>query len=133
MAAHRKDFSNAVEMYQLGASVEDVADAHGITRQAMWKALVRRHVVMRPQIRTGGENHFFLHGLGYGEEKVAAKIEVMKAVRSGRLVRKPCEQCCEMPVGIDGRSLVHAHHADYGQPLQVRWLCVSCHFREHHT
>lgn len=133
MPAHRKDFSQAVEMYELGASIEDVADAHGVSRQAMWKSLTRRGVAMRSQTRIGSDNHFFVHGLGYGPEKVAAKIEVMKAVRSGRLMRQPCEQCGESPVGRDGRSLVHAHHADYEQPLQVRWLCVNCHFMEHHA
>ena len=132
MPAHRKNFDSAVELYQLGASIEDVADASGVSRQAMWKALTLRNVEMRPRIKTGGANHFFSHGEGYGPEKIAAKVEVMKAVRSGRIVRQACESCSSSPVASDGRSLVHAHHEDYSAPLRVRWLCVACHFAEHH-
>lgn len=132
MPAPRKNLDHAIEMYTLGASIEDVADAHGVSRQAMWKALTRRGVVMRPKAPHGAANHFFVHGQGYGPEKTAAKLEVLKAMRSGRLSREPCESCRESPVGADGRSLVHAHHDDYAQPLKVRWLCVRCHFTEHH-
>lgn len=132
MPAHRKNFDQAVEMYRLGASVKDVADAHGVSRQAMWKSLARRNVEMRPQARQGADNHFFMHGQEYGPEKITAKIEVMKAIRSGRLIRYPCEKCAKSPIANDGRSLVHAHHDDYSQPLAVRWLCVSCHHSEHH-
>jgi len=133
MPAPRKDFSSAVEMYELGASVEDVADAFGVSRQAMWKALTRRHVAMRPRAPKGSDNHFFVHGLGYGPEKIAARLKVMKAIASRQLVRQPCEACGESPIGSDGRSLVHGHHDDYSKPLQVRWLCVGCHYREHHA
>lgn len=56
---------------------------------------------------------------------------VMRALKSGQLVRQPCEVCGESPIGIDGRSLVHAHHDDYDAPLEVRWLC-SVHHGELH-
>jgi transposase-like protein len=39
------------------------------------------------------------------------------------MVRMPCESCA--------RPDTHAHHDDYDQPLQVRWLCPACH-RQHH-
>lgn len=132
MTAPRKNFGVAEDMYALGASVEDCADVFGISRQAMWKALNRRKVEMRPNAPKGSANHFFVHGGGYGPEKLAAKLEVLKAIKSGRLTRMPCESCQEAPIGSDGRSLVHAHHDNYSQPLQVRWLCVTCHFQEHH-
>ncbi len=132
MPAPRKNFDVAVEMYTLGASVEDCADAFGISRQAMWKALARRKTQMRPNAPIGRANHFFVHGQGYGAEKLSAKLEVLKAVKSGRLERQPCEVCLKSPRGSDGRSLVHAHHDDYSSPLLVRWLCVACHFQEHH-
>lgn len=49
---------------------------------------------------------------------------VTSAVRRGDLKRQPCEVC-----GHD--QYVQAHHDDYAVPLDVRWLCVSCH-KQHH-
>ena len=53
---------------------------------------------------------------------VLARNKVYRAVRSGRLVRQPC--AC-------GNPQSHAHHHDYTKPLDVRWLCVTCHAQEH--
>ena len=49
--------------------------------------------------------------------------DVKRALRSGELVREACETC--------GEIAVEAHHADYSKPLEVRWLCRSCHRRYH--
>ena len=57
------------------------------------------------------------------QEKRAAHIITGNAIRDGRLVRQPCEQC--------GEPKTDAHHDDYGQPLNVRWLCRKCHAQEH--
>lgn len=46
------------------------------------------------------------------------------AVLRGKLTRQPCEVC--------GATPVEAHHDDYSQPLNVRWLCPS-HHRQHHA
>jgi hypothetical protein len=46
-----------------------------------------------------------------------------RALRSGDLVRQPCKKC--------GAEKTHAHHHDYGKPLDVEWLC-SRHHREEH-
>lgn len=48
---------------------------------------------------------------------------VTRAVRSGRLERKPCERCSSE------RSL--AHHESYDRPLSVTWLCQPCHKQRH--
>jgi hypothetical protein len=55
--------------------------------------------------------------------KDAAHAAVTRAIRSGRLVRKPCEAC--------GCETVDAHHDDYSQPLAVRWLCRKHHLMQH--
>lgn len=52
-----------------------------------------------------------------------AHSAVARAIRSGVLVRQPCEAC------NDKSSVVH--HDDYDKPLVVRWLCQSCH-KQHH-
>ena len=45
------------------------------------------------------------------------------AIREGRLKPKPCERC--------GNPNVVAHHEDYNKPLDVTWLCRSCHKNRH--
>ena len=45
------------------------------------------------------------------------------AVNSGKLVKKPCEQC--------GNPNAQKHHTDYSKPLEVRWLCRLCHMKLH--
>jgi len=45
------------------------------------------------------------------------------AIVSGLLFRQPCEVCNSVKV--------QAHHDDYLQPLEVRWLCKK-HHDEHH-
>lgn len=41
--------------------------------------------------------------------------------RRGRLTPQPCAVC--------GAGDVVKHHADYGRPLDVTWLCRPCHRR----
>lgn len=53
-----------------------------------------------------------------------ARAWARKAIKRGHLVRQPCEVC--------GDARVEAHHDDYSQPLNVRWLCPS-HHRDHHA
>ena len=49
---------------------------------------------------------------------------VRRAKKAGRLVVLPCETC-----GV-GEG-VQAHHDDYTQKLNVRWMCGRCHRRHH--
>jgi hypothetical protein len=47
------------------------------------------------------------------------------AIRDGRLIRP--NQCSECQKDCKPE----AHHSDYALPLQVEWLCRSCHCRLH--
>lgn len=49
---------------------------------------------------------------------------VNNAVRDGRLEKLPCEKC-----GSEDR--VHGHHEDYNKPLEVTWMCPTCHGARH--
>lgn len=51
--------------------------------------------------------------------KFRARNSVYKQVKSGILIKTPCEIC--------GKEKVEAHHTDYRKPLQINWLC-----RKHH-
>lgn len=53
---------------------------------------------------------------------------VAKAIKLGELVRpETCENCGLTQYGAP----INAHHDDYSKPLEVRWLCVSCHQQLH--
>lgn len=56
-------------------------------------------------------------------EALEAHRIVRQAIRRGELRREPCCMC--------GCAKSHAHHDDYGRPLDVVWLCVV-HHAEHH-
>jgi len=57
--------------------------------------------------------------------KKQARALLHKAVVNGKVIKPSnCEQC--------GGTNPQAHHHDYEKPLDVIWLCVSCHSKEHH-
>lgn len=57
-----------------------------------------------------------------------ARQQLNAAVSRGRLTKPAdCEDC--------GRAfpsrLIHGHHEDYARPLDVVWLCATCHGQRH--
>lgn len=61
------------------------------------------------------------------EEKIkgAARQKLIAAVASGQIVRpSTCSRC-------EATAKIHGHHSDYSKPLDVIWLCPSCHGAEH--
>ena len=56
--------------------------------------------------------------------KYKAHTIVSNAIRDKKLFRKPCEIC-----ETDAKN--HAHHDDYLEPLNVRWLCAAHHHQWH--
>lgn len=54
-----------------------------------------------------------------GKFKIRARLAVFNAIKSGDLIKLPCEVC--------GEKKSEGHHEDYNKPLEVIWLC-----REHH-
>lgn len=61
--------------------------------------------------------------------KAAARKKVRKALESGRLTKPHhCEHCWDEPRDTNN---IHAHHEDYSKPLDVMWLCATCHQIRH--
>lgn len=59
-------------------------------------------------------------------EKYLCRAKLRGEVRAGRIVKpKLCTKCGS------SRYRIEAHHHDYYKPLEVRWLCQSCHRNEH--
>jgi hypothetical protein len=59
-------------------------------------------------------------------ERQVARQVLNKAVAAGEVVKPDtCQLCGSKP----GR--LNAHHEQYARPLDVLWLCMSCHARLH--
>lgn len=58
-------------------------------------------------------------------ERRKANTAVCNAVRDGRLLRPGNCSACGKGCTPEG------HHDDYSKPLEVRWLCRSCHCKVH--
>jgi len=56
-------------------------------------------------------------------EKRKAQNMVNNAVRDGKIIKLPCEHC--------DNPKSQGHHPDYTKPLEVIWLCATCHSLEH--
>ena len=55
------------------------------------------------------------------KEKQKAREVLNYAVKSGKVEKATnCEVCKE-------EKRLHGHHDDYSKPLEVRWVCRSCH------
>lgn len=62
------------------------------------------------------------------QQKRAAHMIVGNAARDGDLIPPPkCERCGKSPIN----KPLHAHHEDYEKPLEVNWLCITCHGIRH--
>lgn len=59
----------------------------------------------------------------YKAHEYARNVSKWYYIRNGRLPRKSCEQC--------GKDNAQMHHEDYEKPLEVMWLCRTCHSRHH--
>ena len=128
MGAHRKDYDEAVSMYEKGLSIGKVAYFYGISRQAMWQILKIRGCVFRPQLQYGKDNHFFRN------TKASDKCQnVLEQAIQDRIVQRECkcQTCGESKTFKDGRTAIQAHHPDYNKPLDVMWLCQKCHHEWH--
>ena len=60
--------------------------------------------------------------------KARARSTLRTAVWRGKVVKPAdCPRCGEPTPPMR----LHAHHADYSKPLEVTWLCTTCHGKEH--
>jgi hypothetical protein len=64
--------------------------------------------------------------LAENEQKRACHVILNNAVRDGRAFKSSeCQKCGATDCRIEG------HHHDYTKPLDVEWLCRSCHVEIH--
>ena len=64
-------------------------------------------------------------------EKNKARQLVAYAISKGEIIPlKNCQDCGKVG-GESRKNCLHAHHEDYSKPLDVVWLCASCHVKRH--
>ena len=57
-------------------------------------------------------------------DKVKAYSVVSNSIRDEKLIKPEHCSCC----GNKTASInLHAHHHDYSKPLDITWLCITCH------
>lgn len=73
-----------------------------------------------------GKGNFSLwYHTGNNRLHVLCKNKVLYAIKTGKLKKAiVCESC-----GLIKK--LHGHHRNYNKPLEVVWLCASCHQKEH--
>ncbi len=126
-----EDVVLAIELYQTGSGLQDVAEMFGVTRQSMWD-LLRRRIELRSKLRFGEDNHFYRGG-SVADDNAQNKLE--EAIEKERQQRPDtCENCGATPPPMkNGRTRIQAHHPDYNNPYEVMWLCQKCHHEWHKT
>lgn len=59
--------------------------------------------------------------------RIDAYRAVWRAISQGKVDKpKECQRCFKT------NTTIYGHHGDYSKPLEVEWLCGSCHKREHY-
>ena len=54
-----------------------------------------------------------------------SRSKLGNSIRAGKVLRKKsCEECGE-------ECVTHGHHFDYNKPLDVVWMCRTCHVNWH--
>lgn len=127
-------YDNAVSLYESGMSIQECAEFHEISRQALHKILQRRGCVFRSNLAFGEDNHFHRGCLEDKTKKKRVQHLVEKAIKQGIIINpNKCQLCNEENIFKDGRSGIQAHHCDYDKPLDIMWLCQMCHHKWHKT
>ena len=67
-------------------------------------------------------NNAVYHSIEKHREKQNARMKLNYALKNGKISKTKCS--C-------GEKKVEAHHSDYTKPLQVIWVCRSCHSNLH--
>jgi len=57
------------------------------------------------------------------KDKYKSRQTLRNAVAAGKIEKTPCKDC--------GETKVEARHQDYSKPLEVEWLCKTCHADRH--
>ena len=81
----------------------------------------------------------YKYRIKYPERRIA-KDKLAYAIKEGIIIKPTkCSECerdftefkDENSINFRKPTLIHGHHEDYSEPLEVIWLCWECHARLH--
>lgn len=109
-------------------------DSHGSSTHVMRREseLIKCHCGV-DYLRSGGGTQCYDCSMAAQKDRAKRRAPFYrvysKALRSGELVRwETCSHCGGPPAS---GQVIDGHHPDYAKPLEVVWLCRSCHQQEH--
>lgn len=132
-AAHREEINAYQRVYHAAHREEANARQRKYVKEHRDKALKWHKAAMKRMEARLGEKYLQKYRREHpnymreynAKNKAYHKVRCItnSAIKSGKLVRLPCENC--------GEQQSEAHHIDYNKPLEVMWLCRRCHEEWH--
>lgn len=119
---------DGLALWEIALELQSTANAIGVRlcqlRKRGWDLPYRSHSE-RGRVNDEDRGVKDLAALAIRRPKLRAISRLNNAVALGHIERPAaCERC-----GSDDR--VEGHHHDYSKPLDVEWLCFTCHRQEH--
>lgn len=59
-------------------------------------------------------------------DKYLARQDLRRSIARGKIIKPKCCQICNIEA-----NRIEGHHTDYSKRLEVIWMCVDCHKKEH--
>lgn len=120
--------SDEIEMgrlYNSGMNSMKIGKRFKIDNKTVIKKLRLRGVTIRKNL---GAKNLLRANRGTTRYRPACS-RVQRAIKKNILIRPDtCEKCgITPPLKKNGVAGIDAHHCDYNKPLEVMWLCISCH------
>lgn len=61
-------------------------------------------------------------------QQLRARYTLKNAMKRGEITKPTTCEHCHRKIA---KAKLHGHHPDYEKPLEVEWLCTTCHSAEH--
>lgn len=92
-------------------------------REAYWNNIEHYRKYYREYQQSHEYREYWSSYIKKHPELVRAHGKVQTALKNGLIKKCPCEVC--------GAKKTEAHHDNYNEPLNIRWLCKKCHMKWH--